>query len=267
VSRLQGFEKRLSGLVNGAVAKVFRGQVQPVEIAQALTDEAEARKVVGASRTLVPNRFVVDLGSSDHARLQPYADVLGDELADIVTEHAREARWSFVGPVSVTLAEDSSLDAGVFRVRADVDGHVEAAIAPPPEAAPVPTPPLSPIPSSPTPSIPVPPSPLIKPTEPPPMPVIEAAPARLEISDGRVVDLTARVTRMGRAADVDIRIDDTAVSRVHAELRRQADGRHLLADLDSTNGTQVNGSKVSLHWLVPGDRIELGGTTLCYLTG
>jgi hypothetical protein len=263
VSKLQGFERRLSGLVNGAVAKVFRGQVQPVEIAQALTDEAEARKVVGASRTLVPNRFLVDLSTSDHARLAPYAEALGDELADIITEHARDQRWSFVGPVTVGLAEDRGLDAGVFRVRADVDGHVVADEHPPAAEAPEPAALQSPIPVA---------APAPEPThasapEPASQQVFEAAPARLELSDGRTVTLDARVTRLGRSQECDIRLDDTAVSRLHAELRRQPDGRHLLADLDSTNGTVVNGSRVTLHWLSSGDSIELGGTTLRYLTG
>jgi hypothetical protein len=287
VGRLQGFERRLSGVVNGAVAKVFRGQVQPVEIAQALTDEAESRKVVGASRTLVPNRFAVDLGPGDHARLAPYEEALAEELADIITEHARDERWSFVGPVTVALNLDQGLETGVFRVRADVDGQVPpepAEPAAPPQREPLQSPFRAAIANHPAPG----PTPgpaqldvISEPELPPdvadigeagvaapaPAPLVQdALQARLEISDSRIVELELRVTRLGRGQDTDVRIDDTAVSRNHAEIRRQADGRHLLADLDSTNGTFVHGERVHLHWLCDGDRVELGAATLTYRT-
>ena len=53
---LQAFEKRLGGLVEGAFAKLFKGEVQPVEIAGALAREADNRRsVVGQGRVLVPN--------------------------------------------------------------------------------------------------------------------------------------------------------------------------------------------------------------------
>src|SRR5438067_2607614 len=102
VGVLQRFERRLGGLVEGAFAKVFKGEVQPVEIASALQREADDRKtVVGEGKVLVPNDFVVELGARDHARLDPWADPLGRELAAMVREHAAEQGYTFVGPVRV----------------------------------------------------------------------------------------------------------------------------------------------------------------------
>src|SRR3712207_8856519 len=67
VSVLQRFEKRLEGLVEGAFAKVFKGVVHPVEILNAMQREAEAHKaILAGGRTLVPNRYVIDLSPYDH---------------------------------------------------------------------------------------------------------------------------------------------------------------------------------------------------------
>ena len=70
VSVLQRFEKRLEGLVEGAFAKVFKGVVHPVEILNAMQREAEAHKaILAGGRTLVPNRYVIDLSPYDQVWL------------------------------------------------------------------------------------------------------------------------------------------------------------------------------------------------------
>jgi hypothetical protein len=273
---LLSFEKRLASIVEGTFAKVFKGSVEPVEIAKALTAEADAHKVVSANRTLVPNSYHVDLGPKDHERLAPYAEPLGAELAAMVREHAEEQRYAFVGPVIVTLGLDAGLDTGVFRVHAEVspDGAYtpQAPIVPPPAAAPAPfAPPPAPVP------LPVPP--LLTPstqrppeterrTTPPPAriapPAAPAVPARLLFEDGRAFDLVASLTRIGRSREADLRLDDTAVSRQHAEIRRDGDGRHVLVDLGSTNGTLLNGSRVSTSKLRDGDVVTIGAAVLTY---
>src|SRR5438105_6219121 len=121
VGVLQRFERRLGGLVEGTFAKVFKGEVQPVEIASALQREADDRKtVVAEGKVLVPNDYVVELGTTDYARLSPYEGPLGKELAAMVHEHAGEQGYSFVGPVKVRLEEVGELDTGIFRVRSGV---------------------------------------------------------------------------------------------------------------------------------------------------
>ena len=97
---LQKFERRLGDLVEGAFAKVFKGQVEPVEVAAALQREAgQSAAIVGPGRTLVHNAYMVELGHSDATRLMPYADALQAEFAAMVREHAEESGWSFPGPV------------------------------------------------------------------------------------------------------------------------------------------------------------------------
>jgi hypothetical protein len=121
VGVLQRFERRLEGLVQGAFAKAFGGWVEPVEVAAALTREAEDRKtIVAAGRVLVPNAYVVELGPADADRLRDYDEPLRQELAAMVQESAQEHGWSFVGPVEVAFHETPELETGAFRVRSSV---------------------------------------------------------------------------------------------------------------------------------------------------
>jgi FHA domain/von Willebrand factor type A domain len=68
-------------------------------------------------------------------------------------------------------------------------------------------------------------------------------------------------TSIGRARANDITLDDLAVSAQHCRIRPE-EGRFVLLDLDSTNGTFVNERRVSASPLVEGDLIRIGDTTL-----
>src|SRR4051812_19378132 len=112
------FEKGIERAVNGAFAKAFRSEVQPVEIASALRRAADERAaVVGRGRTLIPNAFVVELGSTDHDRLFDYADELSKEFAANLRAYAEQQGYAFIGPVSVTFEEVPDLATGVFQVQ------------------------------------------------------------------------------------------------------------------------------------------------------
>ena len=61
-----------------------------------------------------------------------------------------------------------------------------------------------------------------------------------------VMRAPARALRIGRTEDNDIVLADLSVSRHHAELRNTGDGRYAIVDLDSSNGTFLNGARVIL---------------------
>src|SRR3981081_1516886 len=89
VGVLQRFEHRLEGMVEGAFARAFKSELQPVEIASAVQREMDDRAaIVAQGRTLVPNDFVVELGETDYERLEVYADSLGIELSTLAREPA-----------------------------------------------------------------------------------------------------------------------------------------------------------------------------------
>lgn len=81
---------------------------------------------------------------------------------------------------------------------------------------------------------------------------------------GRRVDLAGKSgVLIGRALDCDFMLSDGKVSRHHTRVEAHPDG-HLLLDLNSANGTVVNGQKVSRAILKSGDYIRLGFTVIAY---
>ncbi|MBE6425797.1 MAG: FHA domain-containing protein [Planctomycetaceae bacterium] len=67
---------------------------------------------------------------------------------------------------------------------------------------------------------------------------------------------------IGRDSGCSVCLADTEVSRRHAVLTLEQDGRVILEDLNSLNGTFVNGKQIKRDELQPGDRIQMGGTLL-----
>ena len=68
---------------------------------------------------------------------------------------------------------------------------------------------------------------------------------------------------IGRDPDCDISIDNVAISRTHATVAN-VDGRWVLADQQSGNGTFVNGEKVATHDLQPGESFVIGKYNLLF---
>jgi signal transduction histidine kinase/pSer/pThr/pTyr-binding forkhead associated (FHA) protein len=86
------------------------------------------------------------------------------------------------------------------------------------------------------------------------------------LEQGRRYTLDKAVARIGRDASNAIRIPDNELSRQHAEVRFE-NGEYTIVDLISSNGTFVNGQRVSESKLSSGDRIQVGKTVLLFGTG
>ncbi len=76
-------------------------------------------------------------------------------------------------------------------------------------------------------------------------------------------ELSESTITIGRVSDNTIQIDHASVSSHHAELI-EADGEYRLKDLDSTNGTRLNGERVTEENLRAGDRIRFGQVEASY---
>ena len=83
----------------------------------------------------------------------------------------------------------------------------------------------------------------------------------LVLPGGDRIRLTESPLTIGRLDDCTVVLDDPKVSRRHAELRPDVDSFRVV-DLDSTNGTQVNGRSVTNHVLTDGDEITIGDVVL-----
>ena len=95
------------------------------------------------------------------------------------------------------------------------------------------------------------------------------SPARLVIKnggfEGMAFELAAAETLIGRNPTTDITLLDDGISREHAIILYDADSdSYSLEDLQSTNGTQVNGKRVRSVELGHGDEIEIGQTRLVF---
>ncbi|MEV7240723.1 DUF3662 and FHA domain-containing protein [Streptomyces sp. NPDC093248] len=276
---LKKFEQRLEGLVNGTFAKVFKSEVQPVEIAGALQRECDNNATIwNRDRTVVPNDFIVELSAPDHERLSPYSGQLGDELAGMVRDYAKQQRYTFMGPIKVNLEKADDLDTGLYRVRSRTLASSSSQQAPsgPPAGRPGPAqgggygyPPAAPAGAPPMPSAP-PPG-----TRPGgygyPQPATQR-PAAAPMSGGRTrywIEINGtrhQISRptlvLGRSTEADVRIDDPGVSRRHCEIRTGTPS--TIQDLGSTNGIVVDGQHTTRATLRDGSRIVVGSTTIIY---
>jgi hypothetical protein len=243
---LQRFERRLEGMVEGAFARAFKSELQPVEVASAVQREMDDRAaIVAQGRTLVPNDFVVEVSHTDFERLDVYAESLGVELSTLAREYAKEQGYSFVGPVRMRFEALPDLGTGMFRIRSGViRGHTV-------EAGEV-RQPFSDLPQSQSPQF----------YGRPRLVVVGSGPGT-GLTAGNTYELQTPVTLLGRGTDCDLRLVDTGVSRHHAELRVE-DTQVVLVDLGSTNGTFVNGQPVRRVGLTDGTNVTLGRTTLVF---
>src|SRR6202522_1381623 len=230
-------------MVEGAFARAFRSELQPVEVASSVQREMDDRAaIVAKGRTLVPNGFVVELAESDHDRLDVLAEDLGVELATLARDHAKEQGYSFVGPVRMRFEGVPDLTTGTFRIRSGVirgstieGGEIRQTSSdlPPAQSRGFPGHPR----------------------------LLVSGPD--QGGEQRTYDLVTPVTLLGRGTDCDLRLVDPGVSRHHAELRVEND-QVVLVDRGSTNGTFVNGQPVRRVVLTDGTQVTLGRTTLVF---
>lgn len=96
---------------------------------------------------------------------------------------------------------------------------------------------------------------------------LEMASVTLQILEGhergRVFNELETPITIGREEDNHIRLNDDSVSRFHAKIQ-ESDGHIILTDLQSTNGTRVNGFPAQLRVLQEGDQIWIGRCLLVF---
>lgn len=220
---LDRFEDRINRVVNGAFAKAFESEVQPVEIAAALQSEVDEKAViVGAGRTVVPNKFKVELSSEDFNRLVTYENPLKAEIAAVIREHIVTQRYTTLGQIGIDFATDTDLSTGVFRVTSSAVDDGGAPISTSEQLA-----------SRKGPTV---------------------------VIDGFVHPLTRTKTILGRSEAADVQIEDVGVSRKHCEIDLLS--TPTIRDLGSTNGTWIHGNRITEQKLNEDVDITIGSTVI-----
>lgn len=88
-----------------------------------------------------------------------------------------------------------------------------------------------------------------------------------ELSHHRRTTLSRDVYLVGREGGVDLALDRSTVSRLHAELRCDDRGNWWVLDQESTNGTFLNERRIEQEKLTDGDQIRFGEVIFKFLTG
>lgn len=236
-------------MIEGWSARLFRAKLQPVQIAKRVIRTMEAHQTISLSKTFVPNSYVVSLSEVDFAQFEQFRRSLERDLAETVLAAARERNFTLLAFPSVEVERDDGVAPGDIRVScALVDASGEEV---------------------------EPDSPTLGAVEAGHTMVLDreallrerprAPKASLDVRDGErsSVALGPEPLLIGRDEQNDVVLDDPRVSRKHAEIRLRL-GRYTLYDLQSTNGTWVNGKRIAEVVLNDGDHISVAGLELVF---
>lgn len=269
------FEGAMEGIVEGSFARLFRSKLQPVEIEKRLERAMEENREIALGKAFVPNRYEVYLNPEDFASFAPYKSSLEQEMSAYVVRYGLQRHFVFQSQPRVWLNQNGEVKKRSALIRAyTVDptqsvptsapnyqndsranyGNSEEydeALAERTSIMNVGAQALTGQRSSAT-------------------SVAVARPeATLVILDksnnypSRYIRFNKDVT-IGRGLDNDIVFNnDVRVSRHHARIEFKY-GQFVLTDLNSTNGTTLNGRPVTQIVMSPGDRISLGGLELSF---
>lgn len=243
MSVLRNLEEKLAGLVEGTFGRVFRTQVRPVEIARKLAREMDEHKTVSVSRTYVPNEYVVWLSADDRERFEGVEHEVIDELGAYLLEHARRERLALISRPQIEFRTDDRLSLGEFGIQARlVRTHEREDDAEQGDHGKT----------------------MVYSTSSRVQEELhEARTARagraVVVADGKRMPVGPGGALIGRSRECDIVLQDSNVSRRHAEIRPSGGDGWTINDLGSTNGVRVNGRPIAAATpLQSGDDVTVG---------
>jgi hypothetical protein len=238
MSALSRFEQFMENIVEDSVARLFRSPVQPAEIAKRLERAMESHQTISVRRVIVPNLYRVFLNPRDFSAFQPIQTEVENEMATYLSELANERNFTMLEHPSVKMAEDAAVPSRTIQVT------VETAEAAPSGSA----------------------TQAMSSTVQLQAGVQAQRRARLLLDTpegAHPIALESTLLTIGRGLNNDIILEDTRVSRHHAQLRYKT-RRFWVTDLNSTNGTFINGERISEADLRNGDILSLGGLELTF---
>jgi hypothetical protein len=234
MSRVERFFERL---VERPSARLFGTRLQPIQILRRIERAMEADRGAEGRRGLVPDQFTVRLHPEDLAALLP-AEQVASELASGALTFARSHGYALRERPRVTLRPDPDRRPGEVEIETAVSpGADPETFKPGADAG----------------------------TSVFEIPMMRAPAILLDVREPgaavRRVPMSGTPMTIGRAPDCQLVLKDSRVSRRHARLTAR-DGVLVLTDLGSTNGTRVNGHRVTEVVLGAGDRVQVGETSL-----
>lgn len=212
-------------------ARAYSSAIRPITLGRELLGLIDAHN---KAEPLNPN-FVVNLSAADYEAFTDIEKYLLRELAEAATQYAEQSGIRHNSPISVVLNVSELIKSGDFEIVTE------------PEM-------VSPVETSVNSDSKLMATSMISATP----PLVDAV---LVLANGERIVLDGDTLKIGRQATCRVVFDDSNVSREHAQMRRTSDGWKIL-DLGSTNGTKINGEKISQEQLlVNGDELAFGTST------
>lgn len=248
---LNQLENFLEKHIEGFFDKKMSSELQPVEIAKQMARSMDDAKMVGVANLYVPNSYTVYLSQADFDRLTPYISELRQELQQYLAQYSRQKKYTLAGQLKMEVNLDPALPLGQCRIESQFTEPEPDTEPPAPEG----------------------PDDDFSDTKvfsklsvaEPAQQVVTAG--LLTVIDGLdkglLTDIGSQRVNVGRLESNELPLTDMNVSRLHAYIILE-EGKHVLNDAKSLNGTYVNDHRIVRKVLASGDRIKLGNTILLY---
>lgn len=244
---LAKLERLVEGVVEGPFSLLQRGPLQPVQIAKRLARLMDEQAVLTVDQQFAPDLYLVLLSPTDAEQLAPLLESLERDFSLFLEETAQERGFGLKSPVSVTIQAAPEVPTGSLRVQASFR----------PLAAKAPKRSRSNATRQPTDRL----------NAAAVRQAVEHAGATASLAwtdasgNSVVLPVQKELVTLGRALDNDVVLEDERVSRYHAEIRRTS-GRFYVRDLQSSNGTWLNGKCIQESLLRANDEVSLGRAVL-----
>ena len=233
---LSSLEATIERLLERPFFRFLGGRLEPADIAKRLGRAQQDNRVLAAGKLLAPNSYRVILNPADLAGFKSYESILRQELATYLIDLAKVRHLTLTSKPEIELIGDPNLRRGEIEVEARLvdpstggEGTAQFTQAFDVESI---------------------------------QEAVPARPAQLIIA-GRAVPIDQPFITLGRSIDNDIILESDDVSRQHAQIKLRQ-GRYVLTDLNSANGTRVNGQPITEHVLHDGDLIQLAGVEILF---
>jgi hypothetical protein len=240
---LAKFERFFEQVMEGTVGRIFRSPIQPAEIGRRLERAMESNQVVSVDGIIVPNDYRAQMNPLDMVVFADFVPVLCHQMEDWLIDLAAQREYGFIDHVRVQIFGDETVPRRAIHVDATISELPNYDKAKQDEVQRTEV------------------YRVVKNTG-------DVAPKLLRFTSGDIAGETVIIRRpvvtIGRALDNDVIIDSAEVSRHHARIEVR-DGQFHILDLDSTNGTAVNGQLADATRLNHGDTIAFGTVELQFL--
>lgn len=233
LSLLDQFEVSFNELSNGALTHGGLNELQPVEVAAAVQQEiVRVFKETNPGTKLIEIR--IELPTHDFERLGRFNALLNDRLRDIVQKFSELKRYPFAHDCKILVLEDPKLPKGILRTTPLIEETIGDATLP---------------------------NLFEEIIQDIPEIIEEKKPVFEIIYGGEATELTNGTFTVGRGENMSLQVPDSGVSRKHLQIII-SDDEIIVEDLNSTNGTFINGKQITAHRITEPVSINLGSSKI-----